>query len=58
MIYTLYVQDYNGKIGKVRDTDIDKLRNFRDKINNGDLKPVFPNAKIAMIMDSNMMYIK
>lgn len=58
MVYTLFVQDYSGKIGQVSDTDIDKLRSFRDKINSGALKPIFPNAKAAMIMDSNMLYIK
>jgi len=57
MVYTLFVQDYNGKIGQVKDTDIDKLRSFRNKINSGELKPIFPNAKAALIMDQNMMYV-
>ena len=44
MVYTLFVQDHSGKISQVSDTNIDKLRIFRDKINNGDLKEIFPNA--------------
>ena len=58
MVYTLFVQDHSGKIGKVSDTNIDKLRIFRDKINSGGLKEIFPNADVAIIMDSNMLYVK
>lgn len=57
MVYTLFVQDHSRKIGQVSDTNIDKLRIFRDKINNGDLKEIFPNANVAIIMDSNMLYV-
>ena len=53
MVYTLYAKYHNGKIASVKDTNLSKLKSFKNKINKG----LIPGYEIAFIMDSNMLYI-
>jgi hypothetical protein len=54
MVYTLYAKYYDGRITSVKDTNLSKLKSFRNKINEG----LIAGYEIAFIMDSNMLYVK
>lgn len=53
MVYTLYAKYYDGRITSVKDTNLQKLKSFKDKINNG----LIPGYEAAFILNSNMLYI-
>jgi len=54
MIYTLIIKDKFEKIINITDMNIEKLRRYRNRINNGTI----PNYIDAYIIDQNLNIIK